>query len=406
VRSLHKVTKARGGIKNRSREEKKWRNRDPDTFPAPLARVAIMIAPQERPDLVGMAPAELRQRLRDHFAGRGQPEYRADQVVRWVLERLVTSFEEMTDLPHREREALAAAFDLSVLETSRVSRSIDGTAKHLWRLRDGELIESVLIPTPKRLTLCISSQAGCAMACTFCATGWMGYQRQLTAGEIVGQYRQARAWAEENGYGPITNIVFMGMGEPLMNPKAVFPTLEILNRGYGVGARRITVSTVGVVPGIERMAGMPEQYRLALSLHAPNSRLRAELIPLEKKYPLPRLLAALRAFDEAGGKRITFEYVMIDGVNDSLELADELAALVGEFKAFVNLIPFNPIPGTDWRPTPPDRLRAFASRLERRGVSAFIRAPRGRDIAAACGQLKAEATEGRKLVRIAEGAGE
>src|SRR5690606_35048789 len=158
---------------------------------------------------------------------------------------------------------------------------------------DGELIESVLIPAGSRLTLCISSQAGCAMACTFCATGWMGYQRQLSTAEIVSQYRGAQVWALQNGYGPITNIVFMGMGEPLMNPKAVFPALLLLNQAYGVGARRITVSTVGVVPGIKRLGEMPEQFRLAVSLHAPNHELRQKLIPIERKYPLPELIESL-----------------------------------------------------------------------------------------------------------------
>ncbi|MQA90780.1 MAG: 23S rRNA (adenine(2503)-C(2))-methyltransferase RlmN [Gemmatimonas sp.] len=359
-----------------------------------------MISIAQHPDLVGLPPKEVESHLREHFEARGQPGYRVEQVLHWIYGGLATSFEEMTNLPRSEREALAEEFELTVLEASRISRSADGTAKHLWRLRDGELIESVLIPAGKRLTLCISSQAGCAMACTFCATGWMGYDRQLTAGEIVAQYRQSRRFADEGGYGKITNIVFMGMGEPLMNPKAVFPTLEILNQGYAVAARRITISTVGVVPGIERLAELPEQYHLAVSLHAPDSELRASLIPLERKYPLPRLLEALRRFDAAGGKRITFEYVMIDGVNDSLALADSLAELVAEFKAFVNLIPFNPIPATEWQPTPPDRLSAFARRLERRGIAAFVRTPRGRDIAAACGQLKAEATEGRRLVQL------
>lgn len=359
-----------------------------------------MIAEATRIDLAGVPRDEAEIALTEHFRVRGQPAYRARQVLEWIFDRLATSFETMSNLPQGERTALSEAFALTALATDRVSRSSDGTAKHLWRLDDGELIESVLIPSDSRLTLCVSSQAGCAMACTFCATGWLGYQRQLTAGEIVGQYRQARAWATENGYGDITNIVFMGMGEPFMNPRALFPALEILNQGYGVGARRITVSTVGVVPGIERLAELPEQFRLALSLHAPNSELREQLIPLEKKYPLPRLLEALRTFDEAGGKRITFEYVMIDGVNDTFELADELAVLVVEFEAFVNLIPFNPIPGTDWQPTPPGRLRAFASRLESHGIPVHIRTPRGRDIAAACGQLKAEATVGRKMVQI------
>ena len=262
-----------------------------------------MISVATRPDLVGLTPEAAREALVEHFAARGQPAYRTDQVLGWLYQRLALSFEEMTNLSRAEREGLAEAFDLTALEPAKISRSEDGTAKHLWKLGDGELIESVLIPTDKRLTLCISSQAGCAMACTFCATGWMGYQRQLTAGEIVAQYRGARAWALANGYGDITNIVFMGMGEPLMNRKAVFPTLAVLNRGYGVGARRITVSTVGVAPGIEEMARMPEQFKLALSLHAPNHELRQQLIPVERKYPLPRLLEALREFDAAGGSR-------------------------------------------------------------------------------------------------------
>jgi len=352
------------------------------------------------PDLVGMLPEEAEAALREHFAARGQPGYRVGQVLRWVYERGAFGFGDMTDLPQGERAALAEAFAFAAPEPAKVSRSVDGTAKHLWRLADGELIESVLIPTPTRLTLCISSQAGCAMACTFCATGWAGYRRQLTAGEIVAQFRGARKWAQENGYDDVTNIVFMGMGEPLMNPRAVFPTLAILNRGYKFGARRVTISTVGVVPGILRMAEMPEQFRLAVSLHAPNHELRQKLIPLEKKFPLPELLEALRRFDQAGGKRITFEYVMIDGVTDAPELADELAGVIREFNAFVNLIPFNPIPGTEWKPSRRARLDYFVERLERQGISAHVRESRGSDIAAACGQLRAEVTQGRKPVQI------
>lgn len=359
-----------------------------------------MISIASRPDLFELTPEAAASELDEHFAARRQPAYRTRQVLAWLHEKLAFSFAEMTDLPKAEREALAARFTLTAPATEKLSRSRDGTAKHLWRLEDGELIESVLIPAGSRLTLCISSQAGCAMACTFCATGWMGYQRQLSTAEIVSQYRGAQAWALQNGYGPITNIVFMGMGEPLMNPKAVFPALLLLNQAYGVGARRITVSTVGVVPGIKRLGEMPEQFRLAVSLHAPNHELRQKLIPIERKYPLPELIESLREFDQSGGKRITFEYVMIDGVNDRLAEADELADLVSEFTAFVNLIPFNPIPANDWRPTPPAQLERFTERLTRRGISAQVRTPRGRDIAAACGQLKAEATEGRTLVQI------
>jgi 23S rRNA (adenine2503-C2)-methyltransferase len=353
-----------------------------------------------RPDLVGLEPEVLERELREHFAARGQPAFRISQVQGWIYERDARSFEEMTNLPLAERDALAARFTLASPQTERLSRSSDGTVKHLWRMAGDSLVESVLIPAGDRLTLCISSQAGCAMACTFCATGWAGYDRQLTAGEIVAQYREARRWARENEYGDITNIVFMGMGEPLMNRRGVFPTLAILNRGYGVGARRVTVSTVGVVPGIREMAEMPEQFRLAVSLHAPNHELRTRLIPIERKYPLPELLDSLRAFEAAGGKRITFEYVMIDGLNDTPELAEELADLVREFNALVNLIPYNPIPDRDWVASRPPRLRAFASRLEARGINVSVREPRGRDIAAACGQLKAEATQGRAPVQI------
>lgn len=349
------------------------------------------MAADPRPDLLSMEPDELHEALGRHFASRGQPAYRAGQVRRWVYEGLARTAEDMSDLPAAERAALAEAFRMDEPAEDRVSRSADGTVKHLWRLSDGQLVESVLIPTESRLTLCISSQAGCAMGCTFCATGWGGFDRQLTAGEIVGQYRASRRWAEANGYGAITNIVYMGMGEPLANRKALHPSLTILNHGYRVGARRITVSTVGVVPGILELAKREEQFRLALSLHAPEPELRRELIPLEKRYPLPDVLEALRRFDAAGGKRITFEYTMIRGVNDPIRLAPKLADLALEVGAFVNLIPFNPIPYVAWRPSQPERIRAFAATLEERGVAVAVRETRGRDIDAACGQLRAHA---------------
>ena len=307
----------------------------------------------------------------------------------WVYEGLVPSIDDMTDLPVSERVALKEHFTLSEPEEARVEISSDGTVKHLWRLSDGELIESVLIPTDKRTTLCISSQAGCAMGCTFCATGWGGFDRQLTSGEIVSQYRASRRWVKEHDQAPITNIVYMGMGEPLSNRQAVHASLSILNTGYGVGARRITVSTVGVVPGILELAARPEQFRLALSLHAPHTDLRASLIPLEKRYPLPEVLDALREFEQAGGQRITFEYTMIRDVNDDPMLIPALADLAREVRAFVNLIPFNPIPNQDWKPSSPSRIREFAEGLKSRGVEAAVRETRGRDIDAACGQLRA-----------------
>ncbi len=343
-------------------------------------------------DLLGLVPDDARATLEAHFERRGIASYRARQTLDRLYDKLAISFDEMTELPAAERAGLAAAFDLTAPVTGRVQVSSDRTAKHLWRMADGELVESVLIPGRDRLTLCLSSQAGCAMACVFCATGWSGYRRNLTAGEIVAQYRGARRWAEEHGYGPITNIVYMGMGEPLMNRRPVMDSLTILNQAYDVGARRITVSTVGIVPGILDLAGRTEQFRLALSLHAPNHELREKIVPVEKKYPLPELLDALRAFEAAGGRRITFEYVMIDGINDDPALAGELAPIAREFHAHVNLIPFNPVPGTGWAPSPEPRLRQFAARLDAAGVNATVRTPRGQDIAAACGQLAAEHT--------------
>ncbi len=353
------------------------------------------MAADARPDLLSLTPVELRASLEEHFSSRGQPSYRAGQVEKWIYERLASSVDEMTDLPAAEREALSEAFRIDEPVPDTVQRSKDGTVKHLWRLADGELVESVLIPTERRLTLCISSQAGCAMGCTFCATGWGGFDRHLTPGEIAGQYRASRRWADENDSGPISNIVYMGMGEPLANRNAIHPSLTILNQGYGVGARRITVSTVGVVPGIVELAERPEQFRLALSLHAPSSELRRELIPLERRHPLPEVLAALERFDDGGGKRITFEYTMIAGVNDAPQLIGPLGDLALRVHAFVNLIPFNPIPYQSWGPSSPERIRDFERGLAARGVSVAVRETRGRDIDAACGQLR-----GHTLVQI------
>ncbi|TVR62406.1 MAG: 23S rRNA (adenine(2503)-C(2))-methyltransferase RlmN [Gemmatimonadales bacterium] len=361
-----------------------------------------------RPHLLALIPDEMELRLREHMAARGQPAYRVGQVTEWIYRHLAVSFDEMTNLPVAEREALDRAFRIGEPEAHTISRSTDGTVKHLWQMADGELVESVLIPSGDRLTLCLSSQAGCAMGCTFCATGWGGFGRQLTIDEIVTQYRSSARWLRENGREPITNVVFMGMGEPLANRKAVHPALTILNQGFDLGARRITVSTVGVIPGIRELAVRPEQFGLALSLHSPVEGLRAELIPLEKRYPLPELLDALREFRDAGGRRITFEYTMIRDVNDAPELAPLLAGHARDLGAFVNLIPFNPIPDQDWLPSRPDRIEHFRRTLEGAGVSAAVREPRGRDIDAACGQLRANALvqiEGRPRPRAGQRVG-
>ena len=343
----------------------------------------------DQPNLLGLTPPRLRKTLQGHFRQRGQPSYRASQVEEWLFARNARSFTEMTNLPVDERRALEESLRLDEPSEDTVSESADGTVKHLWALRGGEVVESVLIPSGDRLTLCLSSQAGCALKCRFCATGWSGFGRQLTPAEIVGQYRASLRWAAEHGRGTVTNVVFMGMGEPLANRRNVFPALTILNAGYRVGARRITVSTVGVIPGIAELADRPEQFRLALSLHAPVSELRAEIIPLERRYPLDQVVDALEAFNRKGGRRITFEYTMIRGVNDDPGLLPPLVQLARRVQAFVNLIPFNPIPYVEWKPSRPARVRAFSDGLQDAGVPVAVREPRGRDIDAACGQLRA-----------------
>lgn len=343
-----------------------------------------------RADLLSLLPGEARTAVAHAVERAGEPSYRIDQVLGWIYERRARSFDEMTNLPLGLREELAGQFRLAPLERSFEARSSDGTIKHLWRLRDGEEIESVLIPTPGRVTLCLSSQAGCALACRFCATGDFGFRRQLGAGEIVAQFRDADRVAR-GAYGQgIGNVVYMGMGEPFANQEAVFASLEILNEGFGLGARRITVSTVGVVPGILALAERPESFRLAVSLHAPNHDLRLELVPIEKRWPIPDLFAAIDEYQSRKGRRVTFEYTLISGINDSEEIARELVGLIGDRLVFVNLIPWNPIPGRDWKPSGGKAIGRFLDVLQTAGVPSAVRTPRGRDIAAACGQLRLE----------------
>ncbi len=346
-------------------------------------------------ELLGLDPDELDRALGAFLEEAGEPSYRVEQIRNWSFPRRAVSFDEMTTLPKELRPRLAERFSLTPLEVAYTARSRDGTVKHLWRLDDGEQVESVLIPTRERLTLCLSSQAGCALACRFCATGWFGFRRQLRPAEIAAQYRDSARFAEKEMGRPITNVVYMGMGEPLANLDAVLRSLAVLGGGFGLGARRITVSTVGLVPGIRELARRPEAWELAVSLHAPVHDLRLELVPIEKRWPLEELFRALRDYQERKGRRISFEYTMIDGVNDDPELAEELADRATGLDCFVNLIPFNPIPDKPgWRASPPERIAAFARALHRRGMSAAVREPRGRDIAAACGQLRLERAGG------------
>ena len=346
--------------------------------------------------LLDRAPAAAREILATWVTGRGLPAYRVNQVVRRLWQAPVATWDQATELPLDLRSELAIAFPLERLHLDVEQRSADGTRKFLWRLRDGEAIESVLIPSGSRRTLCISSQAGCALRCSFCATGRMGFRRNLSAFEIAAQIREL-GLRDPNDLP--TNVVFMGMGEPLLNWPAVDTALTILNapEGFGIGARHITVSTVGILPGLAAFARRPEQFRLAISLHAPSSAQRLGIMPIEKKYDLAAVLRAAAAFR----KRITFEYVMIGGVNDRDADADRLAKLARGLGALVNILPLHPGGAPDLMPTGADRIRVFAARLRNQGVEATVRRSRGLDIDAACGQLRVE-TERRRRVAKAE----
>jgi 23S rRNA (adenine2503-C2)-methyltransferase len=336
-------------------------------------------------NLLDLTPAAAAAAVREFATARGEAPYRAAQVVRRLWRAPAASFAEMTELPTEFRAALAGAFALPRLAIVSRQQSADGTEKFLFRLHDGQHIETVAIPEGDRLTLCLSSQAGCALRCAFCATGLMGFARNLDPYEIAGQVRELALLDPPRR---ATNIVFMGMGEPLLNWRALDVVLTILNdpAGFGIGARHITVSTVGVLPGIEALAARPEQFRLAISIHAPNDELRRTLMPINTKYPLADVIGAAAAFD----RRVTFEYVMLGDVNDGPDQARELAALARECRAFVNLIPLHPGGAGDFVPTTAEHIRRFAGWLRREGVEVAIRKSRGVDIAAACGQLRAE----------------
>jgi 23S rRNA (adenine2503-C2)-methyltransferase len=319
----------------------------------------------------------------------GAPAYRARQLFRGLHRRHARAWGELSDVPAALRERLAARFRLEALELRVRRDSADGTAKLLLAAADGQTVETVLIPTTAgRLTVCVSSQAGCALACAFCATGQMGLARNLRAGEILEQVY----WAEEPGAARrVDNVVFMGMGEPLANYAQVVRAIRILADplGYGFSPRRVTVSTSGLVPQMQRLATEGLEVRLAVSLHAPDDALRSQLMPINRRYPIAEVVAAAAAYAERVGRRVSYEYVMLRGVNDGDAQATVLAQLLHGQRAHVNLIPYNET-ASGFTASPPDRIRAFAQRLRTRGVPCTIRASRGQDIAAACGQLKAE----------------
>ena len=333
-----------------------------------------------------------------------EPAYRARQVWAGLYERLAT-FEELTEVPKVLRERLAEALPPALaLEVERESDGGD-TVKWLWRLSGGATVETVLMRYPDRDTVCVSSQAGCAMACGFCATGQAGFERHLTTGEIVEQVvRAARARAGEGSASDepdvrgrasarrrTMNIVFMGMGEPFANYDSTWAAVERLHDDLGIGARHLTLSTVGIIPGIRRLAGERLPVNLAVSLHAATDELRDELVPINRRYPLADLEAACAAYLRAKGRRLSFEWALIDGVNDTGAQASALADLCRRLPlpAHVNVIPLNPTPGYPVQGTPAAGVRAFRDRLRERGVNVTVRRTRGVDIEAACGQLRA-----------------
>ena len=349
------------------------------------------------------------------LTARGEPSYRADQVLSGAHRPEVGGFNDLTELPVTLRSEVAQAFRFSTIVDSHVIGADGGmTAKAVHEMADGQRIESVLMryaargAMSERTTICISSQAGCAVNCPFCATGQAGFGRQLTAGEIVDQvlHWHRRPWnalgdAKTGHY----NIVFMGMGEPLNNSDRVFEAVRLLNdpKRLGIGARHITVSTSGVVPGMDRMIEELPQVNLAISLHAATDSLRDELVPINRKWPIREVVAAGRRFAARTGRRVSLEYVMIDGLNDTDEQADGLIDIARGWRSHLNLIPLNPTPGSRWSGTPAAGIERFVDRLRGAGVSVTVRDTRGREIDAACGQLHAQLS-GRSMREAREAA--
>lgn len=322
--------------------------------------------------------------LEEHVPG--LPAYRAAQV--WDgLYRQARLPAEMTDLPRSLRDRLAEVAPPALELVTEAVADGGTTVKALWAAAGGARVESVLMHYPQRSTVCVSSQAGCAMACGFCATGQAGFQRHLSAGEIVEQVMAAVRRARPRR---VANVVLMGMGEPLANYDEVWRALRRLHLDVGLSARHLTVSTVGLVHGIRRFAAEPEPVNLAVSLHAARDELRDELVPINRRHPLSELLGACADYRRAKGRRLSFEWALIDGVNDTTRDAVELSAAARPLGAHVNLIPLNPTPGWPTRGTPPERVAGFARELQGLGVNATVRRNRGTDIAAACGQLAAE----------------
>ncbi|WP_428267262.1 23S rRNA (adenine(2503)-C(2))-methyltransferase RlmN [Haliangium sp.] len=337
----------------------------------------------------------------------GQPAYRGEQLWRWVHGAGARTWDEMSNLPKALREALADQAELGTLTVDQVQTSRDGTRKLRLTTRDGRAIESVLIPDGEKLTQCISSQVGCALDCQFCATAKLGLARHLDPGEIVDQVYRARALLAEVEPGRrITNLVYMGMGEPLHNYDNVIKSLRLLTHelGANLSQRRITVSTVGLVPAIEKLGREDVRPNLAVSLNASCDEVRDQIMPVNRKYDIARLLGAIRAYPLERRRRVTFEYVLLAGVNDTMDDAARLARLLGGIPCKLNLIPWNPHPEAPYQRPSPEAIEAFQNQVKRLGLPAYLRTPRGDDIDAACGQL-ANRAQGAPVVPLRRRAG-
>lgn len=373
---------------------------------APVPAASALPAATAKPPIHTIYLPELEEGLR----ALGQPSYRARQVMAWLYGKRAESFREMSDLPAKLREQLEGAFSFDSLRVVRKLGSRDTTQKWLFQLADGSLIESVLIPASPALygeasdrrTLCISTQVGCAYGCKFCASGLEGWSRNLHAGEIVTQVLRAEALSGEK----VNNIVFMGMGEPLANFANLLRAIAIINApwGIGLGARHITVSTSGLAPRIRDLADQPLQIRLAISLHGATDDVRGQIMPVNRKYPLAVLLEACAYYTRRKKQRLTFEYILIDRLNDTPEQARALAEHAKRLDAKINLIPYNMVEGLPWARPSVARQEAFLHILRQRGIPATIRREKGHDIEAACGQLRLQAKREKRETRGAEAA--
>lgn len=334
-----------------------------------------------------------RAQMQEFFVSLGEKPFRADQVMKWIYHYCVDDFDKMTNINKKLRELLKTRCEIKAPVIATRQDSADGTIKFVMALEGGQEVETVWIPEKDRRTLCVSSQVGCALDCSFCSTAQQGFNRNLSVSEIIGQvWRVSQIIGSfgDTGEKPVTNVVMMGMGEPLLNLNNVVPAMELMleDFGFGLSKRRVTLSTSGVVPALDLLREKID-VALAISLHAPNNTLRDELVPVNKKYPMEEFLAASRRYIEhsKANDKVTVEYVMLDGINDSMEQAHELAKALKDTPAKINLIPFNPYPGSPYKRSSNSRIDRFNKVLQEYGFTVMVRKTRGDDIDAACGQL-------------------